>query len=383
MKYKIPTYEDCKLIVNTLGELMFYETVFNDIDTDFSIHLFNYRLATYNSFISPIEGSDIDARELRGICFIKSKNDNSVVSHFLMLNKFWNINQVTETQLPLLLNKSIKSVYNKMDGSLLGFIKLPNGKIISKTKMCFNNDQTLEVDVLTESNPSILKFVNDCFEKDLVTMWEYTSFKNRIVLEYDKSNLTLLRVRNNKTGEYVDIEQFRGLGFDVVIPVEFSDLENLIKIIEESVGVEGCVITFENDFMVKLKSAWYFTKHRLLENVEKENMIIDMILNNTIDDVISQLDPVLDINKIEWIRNIENIVKSYIVVKSKEVEDLYSKYDGVIRDFAIEYNKHENFSFVMNKIRGKNTFDIVKDYVLKTTFRLEMARTFIRKYSNL
>jgi len=372
MKYFIPTYNEALEMVNSKGELVFYETKFIVENTE--VCLFNYRLATYMDFLEPVEGKNYDARELRGLSFVK-QNDGSY-KHFLMLNKFWNINQVTETQLPLL-NKKIKSVYNKMDGSLISFIKVAD-KIVAKTKMGFGNEQTLEVDVVTKSNPSILKFVADCLEKDLVTMWEYTSFKNRIVLEYDKSNLTLLRVRNNKTGEYVDVEQFRGLGFDVVETLEFTDLESLMKQVEESVGVEGVVITFEDDMLVKYKSLEYCALHHMIDSINREDYVISLVLNELLDDFISRLDQIKDVDRVEWIKNIETKTIDYITKKVIEVDELVSKYNGSMKDFALSYLKNENFSLAAQVLKGKSTFEVVKDYVLRETSKMGKAKDFLK-----
>ena len=211
MNYFIPTYEQALEMVNTRGELIFYESKF--IIDDYNISLFCYRLATYNDFINPIIGKDYDARELRGISYVFDKD--GTYKTFIMLRKFWNINQVPETQLSLLSNKKIKYINNKEDGSLISFIKLPNNRIVSKTKMGFFNEQTTEVDDIVSKNINISNFLQECFDKDYITLWEYVSFKNKIVLNYNTSDIVLLRVRD-KDGEFIDIEKFRTRGCGVV-----------------------------------------------------------------------------------------------------------------------------------------------------------------------
>ena len=374
-KYFIPTYEECLEMVSNRGNLVFYETKFF-ID-GYDISCFNYRLADYMDFLEPIEGKHYNARELRGLTYVRQ--DDGTYSHFLMLNKFWNIDQVTETQCSIL-TKKIKSVYNKMDGSLLSFIKLPNDKILAKTKMGFSNSQTDDVDILVSENKLILNFINECFEKDLVTMWEYTSFKNRIVLEYKNSSLTLLKVRNNKTGEYIDIEQFRNMGFDVVESIKFTDLKTLMDTVYQSSDIEGVVITFDDDMMVKFKSKWYCDLHHLIDNINREDLIIEMILNENVDDAIVQLDQNSDIERIKWIKDIELKIRNYMILKVKDVEEMISKYDGSMKDFALKYLKTENFGLAASVISGKiDVYSAVKNYVLKETSRLGKARDFLEK----
>jgi len=375
-KYFIPTYEQAVEICTANGDLIFYETKIN-ID-GYNVSLFNYRLATYNNFLEPVVGKNYNARELRGLCFVFN-TDGTLFNRYLMLNKFWNIDQVEETQYHLLQHKKIKSVYYKEDGSLISFIMLPNGRIIPKTKMGIDNEQILEVNALTSSNPAILKFVSECFDKNYSTMWEYTSFKNRIVLEYSKSDLTLLKIRNNNTGEYIDIEQFRNLGFSVAKTMEISSLENIMSTIKDSIGIEGGVITFDDDDMAKYKCLWYNNLHHLIDNVDREDLIIEMVLNETIDDAIVQLDKNKDLNRIEWIKEIESKIHKYITQKSIEINELVDKYDGDVKKFAYNYIKHENFHVAMIIIRGKcNTFEAVKGLIIKNTSRLGTAREFIR-----
>jgi len=375
--YFIPTYKQALEIVSKCN-IIFYETRYIIENTEISC--FNYRLANYMHFVEPVTGKNYDARELRGLTFVKQPD--STYKHFLMLNKFWNVNQVTETLFDKVKDKKIKSVYNKEDGSLISFIKLPNGKVVAKTKMGFDNDQVVMANELYTKNVSMQKFIESQFEKGFVTMWEYVSFKNKIVLDYKETELILLRVRNNNTGEYVDVDQFRGLGFKVVESVKIDfDLVSIMKWLETAIDVEGVVITFEDDMMVKSKSEWYCARHHLLtEESNREDYIIEMVLKETIDDLKAQLNPVSDIERISWIENIEVIVRNFLVERVAEVEELVSKYNGDLKYFAIAYKKDKNFSLAINVIRGKcDAYTAVKNWLLVQTNHLEQARSFINK----
>ena len=193
MKYFLPTYEQAKEMVSSKGDLVFYETI-NYVD-GFKISVFNYRLAQYMDFVEPVVGKNYKAHELRGLTYVFNE-DGTLFNRYLLFNKFFNLNQVTESMYDAVKNKKIKCVYNKDDGSLITFIKLPNGKIIAKTKVGLDNEQVEAVNVLLKNNKVISNFVAECLEKDLVTMWEYVSFKNKIVLDYKDSNLILLKVRH-------------------------------------------------------------------------------------------------------------------------------------------------------------------------------------------
>jgi len=346
----------------------------------FKVSVFNYRLAQYTDFLNPVPGKNYNGKEMRGITYVFNE-DGTLFNNYLMLNKFWNLNQVDETMFSILDNKKIKAVYNKEDGSLISFIKLPNGNVIPKTKMGFDNDQTIAVSKIYKENEDIRNFVDECLEKNYSTMWEYVSFKNKIVLDYTGSNIVLLKVRNNKTGEYIDIENFRNRGFDVVESEDFTDLSEMMKWAETAEDVEGCVITFDDGDMCKLKTLWYFYRHRLLtEDTNREDAVIQMVLNETIDDIKSQLDEKIDAERIEWVEEIERIVLEFMEERVAEVEELVSKYTGDIKDFAIRYRKAKNFGQAMNVIRGKfDAYGSVKEWLLRETNRLEKARSFVTR----
>jgi hypothetical protein len=137
MKF-LPTYQQALEMVYSKGELVFYETKL--VLEGYNISIFNYRLTQYNDFIEPVEGKNYNAFELRGLTFVFNK-DGSLFKRYLLMNKFFNINQVTQSLYNNVKNKKIKSIYNKEDGSLISFIKLPNNNIVAKTKMGFKQFQ--------------------------------------------------------------------------------------------------------------------------------------------------------------------------------------------------------------------------------------------------
>ena len=57
----IPTYQEALEIVKAKGGIIFYET--KHFVDGYQISIFNYRLAKYNDFISPIPGKNIDAKD--------------------------------------------------------------------------------------------------------------------------------------------------------------------------------------------------------------------------------------------------------------------------------------------------------------------------------
>ena len=377
----IPTYQEALEIVKAKGGIIFYET--KHFVDGYQISIFNYRLAKYNDFISPIPGKNIDAKELRGLTFVFN-SDGSLYKRFLMLKKFWNINQVPETQYDEIKKLKIKSVYNKEDGSLISFIKLANGRILPKTKASLDNEQVTEVNEILKSNDKIRNYIETCLDNDIIPFFEYVSFKNKIVLNYEKTDLILLRLRNNITGDFIDVKKVDGIN---IVPKEnYTNIDVLLKLSETLENKEGWVIEFENDYLVKHKTNWYFIKHRLLDDLCREDSIISMHLEETLDDVIVGLHPINDEEKINWIENITTIVNEYIKQRTIEVEELLTKYNGSMKDFAISYRDDVNFAIATNVIKGINNgedksvvmYETIKKLILRKTYRLEEAKNFIK-----
>jgi len=87
-KYNLLTYRDA-LDLTRLTDSPFYESKL--VVDNFSISIFNYRLAQYSDFASN------SAFEMRGLTFVFNE-DGSLFNRYLLLHKFFNLNQVEETQ---------------------------------------------------------------------------------------------------------------------------------------------------------------------------------------------------------------------------------------------------------------------------------------------
>jgi T4 RnlA family RNA ligase len=422
MKFFIPTYTQCRFITDRNPNKPDFLCSTHYVQ-GYRIDVFCYKLAWYEEFYNISE--DIpNAKELRGLAFVFNENikegieysieelSNNIFNRYIMLEKFFNINQHEETQLHILKDKKIKSINDKIDGSLITFIKLPNGNIVAKTKNDFTCTQVIGSYKIYSENKHINKLVNYCIENNIVSLFEYTSWDNKSVLQYKEPNLTLLRLRNNKTGDYLDYDfipkelmyQIRISKFEPI--VELSTLLESYKTLENK---EGSVVTFEDDYKVKIKTQWYFVNHKLItELIYVENSLIELILNEKIDDVISNLrinyqfdETEEDLNTqkkthdaIEFIEEVRNKVNKYILqktlyIKSKVLEfvgDVNNKND--IKEFYLSNKNTEHLDLIMlvlnkcnNDYKNMNEviYDILKQFILKQTFKLMNAKSFLNK----
>jgi RNA ligase len=348
--FHLPDYIKCLEICDK-SDGIFYESKFS-ID-GYNISIFNYRLSTYNDFVT------YEAFELRGLTFVFN-SDGSVYKRFLLMEKFFNINENESTLFDVVKDKKVKSVYLKEDGSIINFIELPNGRILAKSKMSFESEQALMGQKLFESNENINIFVKDCISKDLVPVFEYVGPMNRVVVKYDNSDLILLRLRDNKTGKYLSIEDY-----DISKPISFkftlSDLMNLKGNLE---SIEGWIVEFVDGQKIKIKTDWYHSLHRILTDYSnREDYLIDMILDEKIDDILSLMD--YGSEQRRFVENVVEITNKKIMDISNEVDRVLSTYDGDRKSFALEHNNHKLFGLMTQVISGRDKMEVIKFLIKK------------------
>lgn len=376
----LPTYEECVEMCN-VPESPFYESK-TEVD-GYPVSVFNYRLAQWSDFNQPLKDKPgLKANEMRGITFVFNK-DGSLYKRFVLLEKFFNLNQVPDSMYSIVKDYKIKYVNNKEDGSIASFIQLPNGKILGKSKMGFDNEQADGINRVYKSNPDVKQFVDWCIKSDIIPIFEYVAPHNRIVLRYGTEELILLRLRDNKTGRHIDIkEHLDKIGSIKIAPFEDDKtLDDLIELSKTEADKEGWIVQFDNDHFVKIKTDWYRNLHSIYTNdLYHEDKLIKLIIEEKIDDIIGELkeDDLLR----KKVDDIISIIKKCISEKINRIQNLYNAHKKLnsIKEFAVKYHSDEDFSDAMKYIRNNDISleDLAKDWILKKTNRLEKARKFIK-----
>ena len=192
--YKIPTYDEANAIIDRNDA--FYKSSY--VIDGCEIEVFNYRLASAADFVNEA------AEELRGLTFVK-QNDGSW-KRFIMLHKFFNVNQCYGYMLEDLADRKVVHMQHKFDGSMIRFIWAGRHNIVAKTKMGFDNEQAIAANRLLHSDENLYTFVRDSLNKRQAAIFEYVAPTNRIVIPYKEEMLILLQVRDEKTGEYTNID---------------------------------------------------------------------------------------------------------------------------------------------------------------------------------
>jgi T4 RnlA family RNA ligase len=407
-KSYIPSYEEAVEMCSGEDDT-FYESKY-EVE-GYPVSVFNYRLAQYKDFDMPIPSKpELKGFEMRGLTFVFNK-DGSLYNRYVLLEKFFNLNQVPNSMYSIVKDYKIRYVNNKEDGSIATFVKLPNGKILGKSKMGFDNDQANGINKIYKNNPDVKSFVDWCLTNDIITIFEYVAPHNRIVLRYSEEELILLRLRDNKTGKHIDIkEHLDKIGSIKIAPFEDDNtLDDLIEKSKTEVDKEGWIVQFDNDHMLKIKTDWYFQRHGLLTNdIYREHIIIGYILDDLIDDVITQI-PEDEKESHMRINKIISIVKSTLRDKVDEINLAYKEYveSGLSKkEYALKNKTNSNFPFVMNLDKAEQLkkmskeeildiyddiesyertlkrcepFELVKEWLRDKTKRLEIAREWLKK----
>jgi len=376
----IPSYDEAVAICQR--NPVFYETKHKVNGYDVSV--FNYRLAMFDDFKKD------NAFEMRGLTFVFNQ-DGTVYKRFLGLHKFFNVNETEITQAHDIKDYEVVNVSNKLDGSMITFIELPDGEIVAKTKNSFDADQVTKAMAIFNEDEVLKSFVRAQFDKGHCVFFEYTSPLNRIVIKYSVSSLSLIKIRDGVTGDYLFDESVpEGLKVTENETFDFTSLDDLMKKYETLEDKEGSVITFKNpdgeQLLVKVKTADYFAKHHLMtEFIYQENVIVEMILNETIDDLLSLIEDEEVRERITGLIKIVQVKFREEVERAQKFIDLYLADTSVsAKDFYAAHRREPGFGdalYVVNRLRnGDDSLaieDVVKRRLLKQTYRLMDAREWL------
>ena len=328
-----------------------------------------YKVYKYSYLIQTEDIITYSAEELRGVTFVKDSSGN--FRRFLMLHKFYNVGQVPQTEIEILKNKNIVRVSTKMDGSLVAFYQLPNKKIYPMTKGSFNNpvlDQVLSY----KNYKNIENFVSELFNKNIYPIFEWVSPQNRIVLHYEDESLTLLQIRDID-GKYLDLKKFDNLtkkyGVNKTKYWDKDNLDSLLSLRDEMENFEGWVIQFDDNSIVKLKTAEYFELHKTLSGLNLKT-IFKLIIDDELDDYKDKLTEKGNMfipYKKSAIINMEKNIQNYIFESLKRIDKILEDDKSLsIKDFAIKYKSDSLFSILIRAKREPiDKLSMLKELMLK------------------
>ena len=182
------------------------------------------------------------------------------------------------------------TVVEKLDGSLL-IVSKYNGQYILRTRGTVDASTMAnghELELFKNTILSKLADNNDTW--DYSVLFEWLSPINKIVLNYgDEPSWRLIGFINHINYSLAQQDMLDAMakkyGFDRPPTYTFSDVQDLLKDVDQWRGKEGVVVYSKNDQMLhKCKSEWYLKLHYLkseLSNIEK---VLDVWLEQCMPD---------------------------------------------------------------------------------------------------
>jgi len=385
------TYEDAKAIAERYNQKNFWESQYEI--NGYKVATFNYFICGWDDFENPLPDKlEVNAFDMRGTTFVFDKN-GELWERFFMLPKFFNLNQVDATQYNTVKDKVINTISEKEDGSLVAFMMTPDKELFAKTIGSFVSDQAKAAYKILHDSEDHVLWVKDLLKTGYTPLFEYVSWDNRIVLKYKEAHLRYIGVRDNLTGDYFPsgTEQFRYEVIDIpdtVITVknEIATLDELIEKSKIEENKEGWVVKFEDGQLIKVKTAWYFLLHGLrTENIFREDYVIKNYIEETIDDLISQLDPIEDKDAFDFVEKVSKAVDNYINHIDLKTDLLNEKYKDEYNSdwhyFAKFCHKEPYFGLACSLIKTPDDYHRKKiELILKKTYKLKKAKEIVEQW---
>ena len=355
----------------------------------YKVYIFDYLLSNYDHFKNPVaHDPSIEAFEMRGITFVHD-HINNTFHRYLCLNKFFNLNENSDYQLENLKKYPIIRMQEKLDGSMIRFFPLPNKSVYAKTRYGIGNDQCILAMDWYNSNQNIKNFIQETFDHNLSAIFELVSPFNKIVCDYDITECQLLQLRDENTGEYLDIYthplvlKYKN-EIKVTKSLPLMSYDELLEYKEKAENTEGMVVT-NSDRLFKVKTKWYMDRFRVRSALETEDTLIKLILDGQLDDAVPLLSPDNPYRIMAY--DIQNILLNHLIdLKNKSTslfDEYLKKYNKNRKDFSINHSKSLEFSLICNQldndiIDDEKLMQKIKENIKHNTRRLKMAQDYLK-----
>jgi T4 RnlA family RNA ligase len=229
--------------------------------------------------------------------------------------------------------------------------------------MGFDNNEALLAQQLLDCDADIKFFCLDMYENGWMPLFELVGNDNKIVVDYSKNELKLIAVRDYD-GNFIPLD---GINYKNKVQLFDKSLDDIIEECKTATDMEGYVIRFTDQTLIKVKSLWYIERHRLTSNADRLKEVFKYILNDTLDDILA----IASNEKKNELIQIQHKVVKYVGNTSKEIKEILDIVKHKDRkSIASMYKSHEYFNIIMSCVK-KMICDIqmiegmVKEQMLK------------------
>jgi RNA ligase len=244
-----------------------------------SYSVINYVFSVDGTFDTAI------ARECRGLKFAP---DGALIAR--PFHKFFNLGEKrTPKDEPW---DAGHVVLDKLDGSMI-HPAMVAGDMVFMTRMGISAQSRQAWD---KAGPGLRQLCKHMLAAGYTPIFEFTSPDNRIVVAYERPELTLLAIRHMRTGLYMPHLEVERIGAEhgVAVVRSFGAVEDVAVFWNDAralKGVEGYVIAFENGHRIKIKADAYVLRHKALAGLAYEKNLLAWVATDAVDDVLPLLAP--------------------------------------------------------------------------------------------
>jgi T4 RnlA family RNA ligase len=326
------------------------------IDAKYHVGYSQLVMLKYDQISSPF-GEPI-VRECRGVILDQSRNWNVVSRPF---DKFFNFGE----GLAAPIDWEMAKVEEKVDGSLMTLYHYDDAWRVasSGTPDASGNVNGLPTTFAqlfwqtwekSNRNGSSL-LLPPLGSEDLCFMFELTTPYNRVVVQHTEPKLTLLAVRNRKTGVY-DFHERWAHYYPSVKRYELRDLEEVQAALKQQNGLkqEGFVIVNPDGSRVKMKNDDYVRFHHMRDSINgSPKAMLEIVRANESTEFLAHFP--------EWQAEYDRVQAAYEdLVTHLEASYEAIKHHTVQKDFALEAVKSRCsgalFALRSNKVKSVRHF---------------------------
>ncbi len=185
-------------------------------------------------------------------------------------------------------------VLDKLDGSMI-HPAVVKGELTFMTRMGATDHGKAALALASDGARAL---AIDMLEAGFTAIFEYTGPENRIVVPYDKAELTLLAIRETRTGRYLPMDEIARIAARHDVPVvktvgTVEDVTSFMRDARALEGVEGYVIAFESGHRLKIKADLYALQHKAVSDMAHEKNLLALVVQDKLDDILPLLAPAI------------------------------------------------------------------------------------------
>ena len=330
----------------------------------------NYKITGGNKF-HPI------IKECRGLILsLVSHPKYEVLSR--TFDRFFNLNEGDDKDT---FNWDNCIVFNKLDGSLMSVYADSYGKWNVSTRGTAFAEATTPMGKPYRElfDTAINNMPLEHFCKNLYTdhtyIFELTSSENRIVTRYNETNITLLGIRNNITGDFIDYSIVNSMIYymfpeecSVALPdiYNLSNPNDIVNFVESMEQLQEGVVCFDNETQtrIKMKNSQYVAIHRLKGEGESSiKSLVKIVFDGEYEEFLIYF-PEYTENIMKYI-NAYNNFREYIDILWNN-----NKYIDNQKEFALNVKDTIISSILFSLKKGNNIDNIIDNITISKKIEL-------------